>query len=107
DLLWRTCRIRSSLPKCDWVCRTEVVIDPGSRPDFHIEPAARQGPLFRIESKIGARLSAGQLRRYKRRASDMYLVAITKRSPEVGPKWMRENGVFALRWQDVHRALNA
>jgi hypothetical protein len=62
--------------------------------------------LFRIESKVGARLTKGQLRRYRLNEKGEYLVVVTKRAPEVESAWLRRNGIFAMRWQDVHRALD-
>ena len=108
DLLWRTCRVRKKRHDHDWDCLAEVAINPQSRPDLHIRPADdASGPLFRIESKVAAPLRAEQLRRYRLRKRGEYLVAITKRPPEVGSRWIQHHGVFALRWQDVHRAVAA
>jgi hypothetical protein len=84
------------------------VIDPQSRPDIHIQPGPNCfGPLFRLESKVAAPLRAEQLRRYRLDQNGQYLVVITKRPPEVGTAWIDRNGIFALRWQDVHRAVAA
>jgi hypothetical protein len=106
QLLWSTCKLRTQRPDVQWSCQTEVVIDAHSRPDVHIQPAPNcTGPLFRLENKVAAPLRVAQLRRYRARQSGEYVVAITKRPPEVGRNWIERNGAFALRWQDVHRAV--
>lgn len=61
-------------------------------------------PVFYLESKLGAPLTLGQLRRYRKYGVD-YLIAITKGPPEVGRKDMVDTGVFTFRWQDLHRRL--
>ena len=108
DLLWATCRVRGRQRRQEWTCHTEVVIDPQSRPDIHILPTEKSdGPLFRLESKVSAPLRSEQLTRYRLKMDGQYLVVITKRPPEVGRAWIERHGVFALRWQDIHRTVDA
>jgi hypothetical protein len=63
-------------------------------------------PVFVIENKVEAKLTLKQLRKYRRHGV-RYLVAITKYPPDVPERHMRREGVFALRWQDVHRHLSS
>ena len=61
--------------------------------------------VFGLESKVQAPLKAEQMRRYRCNNRGEYLVAITKRSPEVGRAWIASAGAFSIRWQEVHRTL--
>ena len=101
DLLHKTCRVVGPRHNCQWHCDTEVTFAKG-RPDIEIHVP---GVRFRLENKVGAPLTTGQLLRYRCRKKGEYLVALTKRPPDVGNKWMTRKGVFSIRWQDVHRAV--
>lgn len=103
DLLHQTCKIRQSLKSVQWHCHTEVSFSKG-RPDIEIHAPGL--PLFRLESKVGAPLTKNQLRRYRFKGRGRYLVALTKRPPDVGNRWMASQGAFSIRWQDVHRAVS-
>jgi hypothetical protein len=103
DLLHQTCKIRQSLKSVPRHCHTEVSFSKG-RPDIEIHAPGL--PLFRLESKVGAPLTKNQLRRYRFKGSGRYLVALTKRPPDVGNRWMASQGAFSIRWQDVHRAVS-
>lgn len=61
-------------------------------------------PSFILESKVGARLTRQQLKRY-RRGSGNNLVAITKEYPDEPRRWLKANNIAAIRWQDVYRCL--
>ena len=101
-LLYMTCRLRGSPRAAKWHCAREVSMSKG-RPDIEIH--APGVARFRLESKVGAALTKQQLRNYRCQNKREYLIAVTKRAPEVSRKWMRRQGVFAIRWQDVHRAV--
>jgi hypothetical protein len=103
-LLSKTCQIPPPSFKLKWECYTEVA-SPKGRPDIEIH--APGGPFFRLESKVKARLTQEQLRRYRLQKDGEYLIAVTKRPPTVPAKWLMSKGVFAIRWQDVHRAVVA
>jgi len=103
ELLHRVCRLRQSSKPASWHCRTEVSFSKG-RPDIEIHAPGH--PLFRLESKVGAPLTKNQLRRYRFKERGRYLVAVTKRPPDVGNLWVASQGAFAVRWQDVHRAVS-
>jgi hypothetical protein len=100
DLLYETCSAGAPRSDLEWRCDTEVAFAQG-RPDIEIHAP---GLRFRLESKIGAPLTKGQLLRYRFRREGEYLLALTKRPPDVGNRWMKQKGVFSIRWQDVHRA---
>lgn len=102
ELLHSTCGERSLLKSPQWECRTEVSFSKG-RPDIEIH--APGVALFRLENKIGAPLTKNQLRRYGLRGRHRYLIALTKRPPDVGRRWISRQGAFSIRWQDVHRAV--
>ena len=107
-VLGRLCGVRNTT--AEWSCDTEVRLPNVGRLDVQLTGArgARRDPVsFWIENKVEAPLTEGQLRRYRRVASGRYLVAITKHPPETGSRWLRKQGIFSLRWQDIHRALSA
>ena len=93
-----------------WQCVTEVQtpIPGGGRLDLRFSSDAhRKGPktpVFVIENKVQSKLTREQLARY-RRHKVKYLIAVTKHPPEVPQRQLRADGVFAIRWQDVHRHL--
>ncbi len=111
ELVVRACRLkRSTLRASDWTCSDQVPPPKsgGGRVDIQIRPTGVQRthdlPVFWLESKVEAPLTRDQLAKYRRRGCD-YLVAITKRRPEVGSRTMERLGVFAVRWQDLHQLL--
>lgn len=101
QLLYKTCRVPGSPGKVLWNVKREVSGSHG-RPDIEIRAP---GLLFRLESKVGAPLERQQLLRYRLKGKGEYLLALTKSPPQVGKAWMTKKGVFALRWQDIHRAV--
>lgn len=106
QLLFTTCRLGRCGSGADWTCDAEITVSPTERIDLQVQ-SPNGGPVFQLESKVSARLTEGQMRRYRRLAGDKYLIAITKSPPETGVRWLRQSGCYALRWQDVHRALKA
>ena len=102
-LLHKTCRVRESRRVLQWRCDTEVAFTKG-RPDIEIHTP---GLLFRLESKVGAPLTKRQLLNYRCRKPGQYLLAVTKRPPDVERAWLAKKKAFALRWQDVHRTVAA
>jgi hypothetical protein len=105
-LFSRLCRVRVS-GRSGWSCESEVDQSVG-RIDLQLASLAtkRRRPVtFWIESKVQAVLTKAQLRRYRRISEDCFLIALTKHPPETGSQWLRDQGIFALRWQDVHRVL--
>jgi hypothetical protein len=104
DLLHRACRIPPHKRDREWHCRTEVTFKKG-RPDIEIHSPT--GTFFRLENKVGAPLTRNQLVRYRLTGKRQVLIALTKRPPDVGRRWMVRKGVFSIRWQDIHRAVAA
>lgn len=105
-LFGATCGVRVS-GRSAWTCESEVTLPTGridlqisSVPDGH-----RRLMSFWVEMKVQAPLTASQLRRYKRVSDGRYLMALTKHPPETGRKCLEQHGIYALRWQDIHRAL--
>jgi hypothetical protein len=101
-LLCTTCDVTVPGSSVRWHCDTEVSMAKG-RPDFEIY--APGVASFRLESKVGAVLTKNQLGRYRCVTKGHYLIAVTKRPPDVGRAWIEKNGAFSIRWQDVHRAV--
>jgi len=111
-LLFDTCGIKGRVVDAVWQCATEVQTPTagGGRLDLRFggESSDRSAktPVFVIENKVEAKLTLKQLRKY-RRHDVKYLVAVTKYAPDVPERQMNREGVFALRWQDVHRYLSS
>jgi hypothetical protein len=102
-VLSETCRSKRRRD-ADWHCRTEVAQTDGRTDiELHTDGAL----VYRLENKVQAPLTAAQMRKYRCGNQGEYLVAITKRPPEVGAAWFHNNGAFAVRWQDFHRALRS
>jgi hypothetical protein len=101
-LLCKTCGVPRPSANVRWHCHTEVAFSKG-RPDIEIY-APGVAP-FRLESKVGASLTKNQLRRYRFERKNKYLIALTKRPPNVPRHWIDKQRAFAIRWQDVHRAV--
>jgi hypothetical protein len=112
-LLHDTCRPPASkTPDSAWQCAAEIRTPKagGGRLDLTLsaEPSRKspKTPVFVIENKVGAKLNLRQLRKYKRHGV-RYLIAVTKYPPDVPERQLKDEGVFALRWQDVHRHLSS
>jgi hypothetical protein len=112
-LLHDTCRLPDSkVPDSAWQCVAEVRTPQagGGRLDleFSVEPSRKHAetPVFVIENKVEAKLTLKQLRKYKRHGVE-YLIAVTKYPPDVSERQLKDEGVFALRWQDIHRHLSS
>jgi hypothetical protein len=106
DILAKRTDCSEPLHPSNYTCRPEVATERG-RFDLLLESSRLRDPKFCLENKLGAPLTASQLTRYRGVDRRMKIVAVTKRPPEVGHCWLRDNGCFALRWQDVHEALGA
>ena len=105
QLLVLRCRLpRRRVTPASYSCRAEFT-DSAGRVDLVLSSEDTTRPTFRLENKIDSSLTAGQMTRYRVKEKRVYLFAITKWYPEVGNEWLRRNGCFALRWQDVHLAL--
>jgi hypothetical protein len=111
-LLYDTCRIKRRVVDAAWQCATEVQTPTagGGRLDLRFggESSGRSSrtPVFVIENKVEAKLTLKQLRKY-RKHDVKYLIAVTKYPPDVPEQLMKREGIFALRWQDIHRYLSA
>lgn len=94
---------RADLLAREWICDSEIAGSYG-RFDLRLTPVDGAGKRIILENKVGAPLTKAQMRKYRRAQSD-YLIAITKRHPEVGRRWLTANGCLAIRWQDIHATL--
>ncbi|MFN7915706.1 MAG: PD-(D/E)XK nuclease family protein [Vicinamibacterales bacterium] len=106
-LLGRVCKLRKVRSE-QWSCDTEVRVPNVGRIDIQLTGSRSDGSdavSFWIENKVEAALTEEQLRRYRRKATGRYLVALTKHPPETGSRWLLKKGILAVRWQEVHRAL--
>jgi len=65
---------------------------------------SNETPVFYVESKLQAELTISQLRRYRKQGVQ-YLIAITRNRPEVSRAQLKREGIFTLRWQDIHSRL--
>lgn len=106
-LLSNVCSVRR-LGGGQWSCQTEVHQPRVGRIDVQLTAVPSNGRVpvgFWLESKVEAPLTQEQLRRYRRVAEGRFLIALTKHPPDTGSRWLQEEGIFSLRWQDIHRAL--
>ena len=78
-------------------------IPGGGRPDIRLTNGRR---VVHLESKVEAELTLKQLKKY-RESGVKVLIAITKYRPDVPPAELWQHRIRTLRWQDVHRQLNA
>ncbi len=112
DKLWSVCGLRRNPPiNIKWKCATQIS-DQDSRYDIYITAEGARShrtrlPVFIIENKLAAPLTEPQLDKYskKERDFDHCIAVITRDHPEVPLRRLSENGIAALRWQDLYRAL--
>jgi hypothetical protein len=109
DVVRQASRINAPLRRTDWVCSEQVCPPKGGRwrIDLRVSPAppADGIPTFHLESKVESPLTEEQVKRYRKKGAE-YLIAVTKHPPEVSERRLRQLGAHAVRWQDIHRALN-
>jgi hypothetical protein len=104
--LSQACRLDKSFAGTEWVCLEQSHLPKGGRDriDLCLTPATLGPPSFHIESKVDSPLTEAQVRRYRKKGAE-YLIALTKHPPEVSELRLRQLNAYALRWQDIHRAL--
>ena len=101
-VICRSCGVAADATE-SWSCRREE-----GRLDIELIPPKGAGIRnLIVEAKVAARLSLGQLLKYQGRHPRKKVVALTKRFPEVKPALLAKHGIALLRWQDLHRVLNA
>lgn len=88
-----------------FVCTTQIPRDH-SRFDIVFGPhdALRKRSELVLENKLGAPLNLPQLIKH-RKSGARYLGAITERFPEVPPAQLRQLGITAIRWHEIHHLL--
>jgi hypothetical protein len=100
-------RLDVPLPRSDrWTCDVEQAVKGKmGRLDLHIR--ARDGDdVFAIESKVESPLREEQIAKY-RKGGVKRLLIVTKHPPEVSERRLRQLGVSAFRWQDIHNLLRS
>src|ERR1700692_1971415 len=112
--IWREAKLSGPVPTVDgWKCdyQSSTPVKGHGRLDLILSPPVRTGARastshkpIHIESKVGSKLGAEQLKRYKVGGAKI-LVAITKNWPEVSQHWLNKEKIKSLRWQDMCRAL--
>lgn len=93
-------------PEAGWSCDVEVPTTDGKgRIDIRLRPVGDLGArkTICIESKVRAPDKREQLLRYVGMGT---VILLTKELPRVGDRWMNENCIRHLRWQDLHDALS-
>jgi hypothetical protein len=99
------CNVRVDIAD-EWECLTEEAHVSGGRLDIVLRSTAPAAPEFRLESKVGSKLTLAQLTRYQARSpKQAHLIAVTQRRPEVPRADLTRRGIRTLRWQDVYHAV--
>lgn len=105
-VICRACGVKPRVASAPWRCETEVHTSAG-RPDIRLVPHDPRTPTLILENKVAAPLTKGQLLGYCSTDRRARVVAVTRRYPEVGRRWLRINRCASVRWQEIHKALGA
>ena len=87
-----------------WTCEVEQAVKGKlGRLDLHLRAHGGEDSIA-IESKVESPLREEQIAKY-RRGGVKRLLIVTKHPPEVSERRLRQLGVAAFRWQDIHDLL--